>query len=144
MPITAIKILCTGTYYETLGNGTVALALDPVTRYVPMELHQLALVNLKPNCSYKCLIESDGIGAGRPCHFNTSGQNVNAAAAVNGAAKLSQFRAGYKHMAGSILLGGVLPMVAIGSCVGAIVLARKYQNFKNRRQQMRKYQRLHG
>ena len=131
--------MCTGTYYETLENGTRVPGVDAVTRYVPMELHHLALVNLKPNCSYKCLVESEGIGAGEPCHFTTNRQGVDTA--TTGEAKLSQFRSGYKRMAASILFGGVLPLVAIGGCVGALILARKYQSFQNRRDQMKKYQR---
>ena len=113
--------------------------MDAVTRYVPMELHQLELVNLKPNCTYQCLVEAEGIGAGKPCHFTTNGKNV--AAAATGTAKLSQFRSGYKHMAASIVVGGVLPLVVIGGCVGVVILARKYQSFQNRKEQMKKYQR---
>ena len=82
----------------------------------------------------------EGIGAGKSCHFITNSDMASAGAVR--AAKLSQFRAGYNHMAASIMLGGVLPMVLIGGCIGAIMLARKYQSLQNRRQQLKKYQRL--
>lgn len=114
--------------------------MDSVTRYVPMEVHHLALVNLKPNSSYSCVVEMEGLGVGRPCHFITNGQNV-AVVGVARAAKMSQFRSGYNHMAASILLGGVLPMMLIGGCVGAIILTRKYQSFQRRKEQFKKYHR---
>lgn len=40
-------------------------------------------------------------------------------------------------MAASILLGGVLPLMLIGACVGAVILAKKYQVFQWRRNQLK-------
>lgn len=133
------QILCTGTYNETLGDGSIASAVDSRMYYIPMEVHQLGLLHLKPNSSYSCMVETEGIGVGRPCHFITNGHNV----IVGGPKSISQFQASHNHMTGSILLGGVLPMILIAGCVGAILLARKYQNIMSKKEQLKnfKYQR---
>lgn len=116
-----MQILCTGTYHELLANGTLSPGADFVTRYVPMEVHNLTLSNLKPNSSYSCTVEAEGIGAGRPCHFITNRPNGYTVVVSNERAlKLSQFRASYNRMAASILLGGVLPLSLIGGCIGSI------------------------
>lgn len=136
------QILCTGTYYETLANGSISPAVDSMMFHVPMEVHQLALMNLKPNSSYSCVVETERIGVGRPCHFITNGQNVTVGSATT-AKSTSRFQASHNHMTGSILLGGVLPMVLIAGCVGAILLARKFQNIVWKKEQLKnlKYQR---
>lgn len=136
------QVLCTGTYYEARANGTFSPAVDFIVRYVPMEIHQLDLHTLKPNCSYSCTVQAEGIGAGYPCHFITNAHksHVSHVGSIRDA-KLSQFRAGYKNMMGSILLGGVLPMLLIASCVGAIYLAKKYQIFQQKADNLTKYQR---
>ena len=119
------------------------LSVDSVTHYVPMEVQQLSLTNLQPNCSYSCVVESERASVGVPCHFVTNGQKTKTVVNVGAAraAKVSRFRAGYSHMAASILLGGVLPMVLIGGCVGLIVLCKRFQGYQSRKEQIKKYQR---
>ena len=107
-----------------------------------MEVHQLDLHTLKPNCSYSCTVQAEGIGAGHPCHFITNAHRSHMAGVSSiRDAKLSQFRAGYKNMMTSIFLGGVLPLLLIAICVGAIYLGKKYQSFQQKADDLKKYQR---
>ena len=67
--------MCTaGTYHRTSAdNGTLSPEIiDSVVRYTTVEQHEMMLGNLKPNCSYSCVIEGEGMVAGKPCQFFTT------------------------------------------------------------------------
>jgi len=38
-----------------------------------MEVHHIELENLKPNSSYSCVVETEGVGVGTSCQFFTHG-----------------------------------------------------------------------
>ena len=103
-----------------------------------MEVHHLDLYSLKPNASYSCTVEAEGIGAGRPCHFVTNRKE----AVAGGETRLTRFRTGYKRMASSLFLGGVLPLLLLAGCVGAVFLIRKYQSLQQRNDHLKKFQRF--
>ena len=139
----SVQVLCAGTYYEQPVNGSWAPAADYVTRYVPMEVHQLQLTHLKPNANYSCTVETEHIGPGRPCYFTTEigrggGGHVES---DSHSERLSEFRARFNHMAATILLGGVLPMLLVGGCIGAIYLCMRYRAFRQKAKYMKQYQR---
>ena len=134
------QVLCTGGYYKTPVNASWDPAVDFVTRYVPAEMHQLTLTNLKPNANYSCMVETERVGPGRPCHFSTNKQGAYVAADPD-SDRLSSLRAKFNHMAATILLGGVLPMLLVGGCVGTIYLYMRYQSFRQKARHLKQYQR---
>ena len=128
-----------GAYYKTPVNDSWDPAADFVTRYVPSEVHQLILTNLKPNANYSCTIETERAGPGRPCHFSTNEHGGYVAG--NPHSHKSSFRAKFNHMLSTVLLCGVLPMLIIGGCGGAIYLHMRYKSFRQKARFLKQYQR---
>jgi hypothetical protein len=129
-------------YYKTLVNASWDPAADFKTYYVPSEVHQLTLTNLKHNANYSCTIETERAGPGRPCRFSTNG-HIGYFAANQDSDKLSNFRAKFNHMLHTVLLGGVLPMLIIGGCAGTIYLYMRYTSFRQKARHLRQYQRYY-